>query len=126
GCLAVGRRATPDHEAALAELHDALDMRGAICVPALPIVLGGGEGDAADDHGVTQPPAKGTTWPTKKSASSEARYTARRAAPSLRASRPAGTWLTMRESFSGAAGREGGKEGGFSQEFWAVGVAWMA
>src|SRR5262249_61865700 len=109
----------------LAEHHDAVETREALGVPALRIGLGD-EGGAADDHGVTQPPAKGTTWPTKKSASSEARYTARRADSSLRASRPAGTCLTMRESFSGAAGREGGKEGGFSQEFWAVGVAWMA
>src|SRR5215813_3159100 len=114
GGLAIGRRAAPDHEAALAELHDALDMRGAMCAPALPIILGRGEGDAADDHGVTQPPAKGTTWPMKKSASSEARYTASRADSSLRASRPAGTCLTMRESFSGSAVREGGKYVGFS------------
>ena len=79
------------------------DVRVAMRGPPLEVVVGRGEGDPADDHGVTQPPAKGTTWPMKKSASSEARYTARRADSSLRASRPAGMFLTMRESFSGSS-----------------------
>src|SRR5262249_16999945 len=114
GGLAVGGGATPDHEAALTELHDALDVRIAMRSPPLEVVGGRGEGDPADDHGVTHPPAKGTTWPMKKSASSEARYTARRADSSLRASRPAGMFLTMRESFSGSLVRAGGKYVGFS------------
>ena len=71
--LPSARGAAAEHEAPLAQLDDALDVRGPVRPAPLEIVVGGGDRDAADDHGVTHPPAKGTTWPMKKSASSDAR-----------------------------------------------------
>ena len=89
-------------------------MRLAVGGPALEVVVGRRDPYVRDDHGVTQPPENGITCPTKKSASSEARYTASRADSSLRASLPAGMFLTMRASFCGSFVSDGGKYVGFS------------
>ncbi len=109
GGLAVGGGAAADDEALPAQLRDPVEVRRPVRPAALEVVVGGGEADVADDHGVTQPPENGTTCPTKKSASSEARYTASLADSSLRASLPAGMFLTIRASFCGSLVSDGGK-----------------
>ena len=51
-----------------------LEVGLAIRQPAREVSVRGGDRDVVHDrHGVTQPPANGMTWPTKKSASSDAR-----------------------------------------------------
>src|SRR5262249_50756742 len=113
-------------EAARAQLHQVLEIGLAVGQSPREIAVRRRDEDVEDDHasarsrpasrrhGVTQPPANGMTWPTKKSASSEARYTASRADSSPRARRPAGMFRTMRDSFCGSAVSAGGKYVGFS------------
>src|SRR4029079_2453631 len=97
------------HQTLRAQAHQALQVRAPVRPAAGRVVRRGVDRHVVDDHGVTQPPENGITWPTKKSASSEARYTARRADSSLRASRPAGMFRTMRSRLTESATRAGGK-----------------
>src|SRR5262245_241801 len=73
GSASVWRGAAGQTAPGRTQVNDALQMGGTRTLATRQVVVDGGDADVIDDHGVTQPPAKGTTWPTKKSASSDAR-----------------------------------------------------
>src|SRR5262249_10972580 len=73
GSASIGCWTAGEAEPGCAERDDALQMGGARTLATRQVVVGSDDADVIDDHGVTQPPANGTTCPTKKSASSDAR-----------------------------------------------------
>src|SRR5262245_18912315 len=73
GSASVWRRTAGEAEPGCTKRDDAFQMGGARTLATGQVVVGRDDADVIDDHGVTQPPANGTTCPTKKSASSDAR-----------------------------------------------------